>query len=229
MKLSDLLKQDPMPERAFGIVVDVEDFDPPAGLGEISFVAPLGPDGIDTDVLDVAISYLLTKKIEVTFEFAAEVPIKDPKYLVQLGTSIGAAISLLPPETDDEDAFWAYVQRLEGFVAVYGELANVSKPLLPITSYLEYLVVEMLDPASAANFTPTDPYVIERFASVMTLDRSDAMKERLREAFERYYGGREAFESHYRAQVAMIYAENEAVLNHVVQSQAAQDEAATVE
>lgn len=229
MNLSDLLNSNPVPERAFGVIADVVSFDPPPGLVEISLVAPESDEGIDYKVLDIAISYLLTKKVDVTVEFAAETAIKDPAYIMQVSSAIGLGVSLLPPTSDGEGEFEAYVSRLEQFVAVYCAQTTLAKPLLPVTSYLEYLMVEMLAPETAASFSPTDPYVIDRFASVMSSDRADAMKARMRAAFENFYGGKEAFEQHFHAQFQMIFDENEAVLEHFARSPEAAPMAATVE
>lgn len=193
MKLSELLAADPVPERAFGVVVDTDVFDPPPGLREISFRAPLAGKGeIDNDVLDVLISYLISN-VDVTVEIAAEDPIEEPPYLMSVAASIGFTLSFLPPLDGSDEAFERYVDRLVAFVPLYAAQPNFSKLIVPVTSYLEYLFVEAIDPAAAAVFAPTDPYVVDNFASVMPIERSDRLKARLRQAFVEFYGGEEAF------------------------------------
>lgn len=200
MQLSELMKLEPVPERVFGVVVDTTDvFDPPQGLKEISFVAPSTTDAIDPDLLDVAIAFQLSQ-VEVVIEVPAENEIANPSHFLDVLASVGISATFLPPAADHDVAFEAYVQRLETFVPLYASKAIFAKLLMPVTNYLEYLMIEIINPVMASSFVPTDPYVIERFASAMTGTRADQMKDRLRAAFAAYYGGADEFRAHCQAQ-----------------------------
>lgn len=200
MRLSDLLKLETVPERVFGVIVDTSDVsDPPPGLKEISFIAPPTAEAIDPDLLDVAIAYQLSQ-VEVVIEVPAANEIANPSYFMDVISSVGISVTFLPPADSDDAAFEAYIQRLETFVPLYSGKAIFSKLLMPVTNYLEYLMIEMLNPELATTFAPSDPYVIERFAGAMSGARADQMKARLRTAFENYYGGPEGFRGHCAAQ-----------------------------
>ena len=204
MLLSEILASEPVPERIYGVTVDQFQEKIPADLREIGLL--IAPDGVvDTDTFDVAIFYLMTEKIDVIIEVPADRPIKDSADLMAMSGSVGYHISLLPPQNDDDVEFEAYAQRLEQFAALFCESPNFTKLLMPVTSYFEYLVVEAIDPEAAAGFAPKDPYVLERFASVIGEARSDAFKARMRAVFEKSFGGAERFLAFRKSLVAEVY------------------------
>jgi hypothetical protein len=191
--LSALLAAESNPSTVYGVTVDIDDVTPPEGVTEIGLISALPDGSLEETVLDVAISYILAG-MSVTIELAAETEIADPKHLVSTAASIGASLSFLPPaDGSDNVAASAYIDRVEIFARAYAKQANFAKLLIPVTSYLQYLFVEVLDPDLAAEFKPTDSYLTDRFVSAMSPARVDEMKERIKLVFHEAFGGPEGF------------------------------------
>lgn len=219
MKLSELIAASPAPERAFGVEVDAESYDPPAGLKEISLVARTDADGFAEDVLDVAIAYRLAG-VDVILEIPSEQPIADTAYMMSVIANMNSHVALLPPVDASEESFERYVERVEAFVPHYARQRNFGRMLMPLTSYLEYLFVEAADPEKAKGFTPTDDFVLSRFHEPTSTERADRLKDRLRRAFESVYGGAEDFLAFRKAVMAGIFKDFERQLAEIAPAQA---------
>jgi hypothetical protein len=202
--ISELVASGSPAPAQYGIVVDVDDVTAPEGLREAGLLARLEGGELADDVLDIAISWTLAG-IDVTVEVPATEDCGEPKRLLSTVAAVGVHLSLLPPEDQSDEAFEAYTARVEGFTAAYARQANMGKFLAPVTSYLGYMFTEVLNPEAAANFQPTDDYVIESFHSKVPTERADALKARIRAAFHEAYGGEEGFATMARSLGATIY------------------------
>jgi|HigsolmetaAR203D_1030402.scaffolds.fasta_scaffold00286_18 hypothetical protein len=204
MLLSELLASETVPPVVYGIVPDVQNVDPPKGLREAGIIVGVNDNGeLDDFGLDLAISYA-TLGIATTVEVPAEVE-ADPHYLLPVVGGFNASLSLLPPVNPSDEAFEAYCQRIEAFARAYVSLGNFQKFLVPVTSYLEYMFIEVLSPERAAAFAPSDGHIIESFAKVVTPERADALKARIRAVFHEAFGGEEGFKAFARAMFGAIY------------------------
>lgn len=194
MKISELIAlraeaatQDPcaaLASTAFGIEVDegFMDFDPPPGLSEIGIVARFLTDGdLSEEVLDLVIAYgMHTSNISVMLEIPADAVIGDMRHTISTIEAINAGASFLPPDDLDEASFEAYCQRIETATEVWCSKVNFSNVLLPISSYFQHMVVELIDPNYAASFVPDDDYVVSRFHDRVPVEKSDILKARIR-------------------------------------------------
>ena len=178
----------------FGVEVDCDDVTPPRNIREIGLVAKTEGGELTNEVLDVAISYILSG-IDVLLEFPAGVDIGDPRHLMATAASVNASLSLLPPEELTDESFEAYCQRLEAMTAAYLKQLTMTKFVMPITNYLQYCYIEVLDPEQAKTFVPEDGYVLKRFHESMTIEQSDALKARVRKVIVENFGGEEGFRS----------------------------------
>lgn len=195
MTLSSQLIQEGSPSPSvFGVHIDVDDVTPPEGLREVSIVSPTENGEISDLILDVAISWTLAQ-CDVTLEIPFESEISDIKHMLSTVAAVGISLSLLPPEELSEDSFERYCSRVVGFAEAYVTQANMAKMLVPVTSYLGYMFIEALSPDTASDFKPSDDYIIERFHSKVSIERSDALKARIRKVFHEAYGGKEGFRS----------------------------------
>lgn len=202
--LSELLAEVDRPAAVFGLKVDVDDVTPPEGVREAGLVARFEGGDLDETVLDVAISYILAG-VEVTIEVPADAECGSAKQLVSLAASVGASLSLLPPSDPSDEAFESWCTRVDDFALAYATQANMAKFVLPVTSYLEYLVIEALSPEVASRFAPSDPYVVGNYASSVSPERSDAMKARVRAVFEGVHGGPDGLKAFLLAIVSAIH------------------------
>lgn len=175
-----------------GIVVDVDDITPPEGVSQVGLMTALPDGNLEETVLDAAISYILAG-ISVTIEVPAATAIPDAKHLVSTAASIGASLALLPPDESSKEATTAYIDRVAEFANAYANQANFAKFLIPVTSYLQYLFVEVLDPELASKFEPTDAYLIEEFIARMKPQDVDLMKDRIKSVFHEAFGGPDGF------------------------------------
>jgi len=203
-QLSELLSADAVAPVIYGIVVDTDNVLPPTGLKEAGILTNLPNGEIEDNVLDLVISYTLAG-VQVTLEIPASAPVSSATHLVSMAASISVSLSLLPPEDTSDEAFDAFVARVEDFARAYLGRAQFTKFIVPVTSYLEYLFIEVLNPEAAKSFAPSDPYILERFASVVTPERSDALKARLKAVFHETFGGEEGFQSFSKALFGAIY------------------------
>lgn len=193
-KLSELIKDresfEPENEEdffVFGIEVDIDDVTPPKHVREIGIIAKTEGGELTNEVLDVAISYVLAG-IDVLIEFPAEVDCGDVRHLMATAASVNASLSFLPPKELTDESFEAYCQRLEAVAAAYLKQLTMTKFVMPVTNYLQYCYIEVLDPDASRNFVPEDGYVLSRFHASMTLEQSDSLKERVRKVIVDNFG-----------------------------------------
>ncbi|MCV9965059.1 hypothetical protein OIU34_24485 [Pararhizobium sp. BT-229] len=194
MKLSELIAQREeavrkdakavLPTMAFGIEVDegYMEFDPPPGISEIGLIGRFKDDGDFADeILDLAISYQMSPvPVSVLIEIPAEAEFKDANHIVSTIEAVNAGVSFLPPEVLDDASFERYCQRIEAVTEAWCGKVNFSNVLLPVSSYFQHMVVELLNPGFAASFVPEDEYILERFHNPVPVERSDALKARIR-------------------------------------------------
>lgn len=189
MKLSELMNEgQAAPLAVYGVVVDEPSFVPPEGLQEIGLRLPLDSEGIDE--IDVAISYSMAG-VKTILEVPADKKDVDVAYMVSTAANIGVSLAVLPPQ--EEAGFEAWVDRICDFAVAYLKSGIYTKQLLPVTSYLEYMFVEVF--ADTKDYAPKDPYVIECFVKPLSVERSDAMKARLRAVIHEHFGGEERFKA----------------------------------
>lgn len=190
--LSDLLASSTKPPVVYGLEIDVDDITPPDGVNEVGIRSAIADGFLSESVLDVAISYILAG-VSVTIEVEAETPINNAKELISTAASIGASLSLLPPVDVTDASFETYLERVDEFTVAYTKQANFSKLLIPVTSYLQYLFIEVIDPEIAKEFRPTDSYLLNQFVDRLSPERIDIMKARIKSVFHEAYGGPEGF------------------------------------
>ncbi len=199
MKLSDLTSGSHAGVTSvYGVVVDEPSFVPPEGLKEIGVLVPLDSEGIDE--IDVAISYSMAG-VKTILEVPAEKKDVDAPYMVSTAANIGVSLSVLPPA--GPDGFDAWVERVCDFARAYLKSGIYAKELLPVTSFMEYMFVEVF--ADTSEYAPKDPYVIDRFVKTMTLEQSDQMKAKLREVIYDHFGGADAFKSFAHAMASRLH------------------------
>ncbi len=176
----------------FGIVIDTDDLVVPYGLREAGIRAKIVDGEIDFDTLDLAIEYRL-RGLDVMLEIADGDVIEDMGNLVSVAASTKISLSFLPPEDNSDEAFERYCLRVEDATRAYLNQPNMQQFVLPVTSYLEYMYLELLNPERAKTFQPDDEYMIRIFHQGMTVDRSDAMKARIRTIVHDHYDGEDGF------------------------------------
>jgi len=191
-KSSELIASGAPSPAVFGIEIDVDDVTPPEGLEQAAIVCPIVNGDIPDEILDVAISWTLAG-CDVTLEIPSDSPVGDAKRLLSTVAAVGISLSLLPPEGEDAAALEAYMARVEEFTRAYVRQGNMAKLLVPVTSYLGYMFIEVLDKAKSEGFVPSDPYILERFHSKVPVGRADQLKARIRSVFHEAYGGEEGF------------------------------------
>ncbi|MCS4089484.1 hypothetical protein [Rhizobium sp. BK176] len=193
---ADAVAKDPsaiLPTTVFGVEVDdgFMDTDVPPGLSEIGIVARfLGDGDLSEEILDLVIAYGMSpQKPSVLLEIPAEAEIVDIKHTISTIEAIGAGGSFLPPENLDDASFEAYCQRIEAATEVWCSNVNFDNVMLPISSYFQHMVVELLDPTYASNFVPDDGYVLSRFHERVPLEKSDILKARIRTVVRNAFTG----------------------------------------
>lgn len=197
-----LLSQVGEVESVYGVDVDIESFAPPIGLRAIGFIYKEDKGAIDTSLLDTIISYSLAG-VDVTIEVPFELGV-DAKDLISLASNLSTNLSMLPPLVVTDESIEAYAKLVGVLAERYFAMAGFSKMIYPLTSYVEYLVVEVVS-ADVSAYKPTDNYVIDSFASKMTVEQSDQLKDLLRAKIYEIHGDRAAFERYVRTIVKGVY------------------------
>jgi hypothetical protein len=210
MLLSELIIADKI-ESAFGITVDIESFTPPVGLKSVVFNYVEAQDSIDIRLLDTVISYSLAG-VDVTLD----IPFKedlDVDAIMSLALNLGVSISILPPKNITDESIISYSDILGRLAEHYFSSINLSKMIYPLTSYLEYMVVEHL--GAADTFEVTDNYMLESFANKMPIEASDKMKSILKTKVYDVHGGQEAFGIYVNSVVKGVFLQVESGLNRM--------------
>lgn len=202
MKLSELVALgDGCPQDVYGVVVDEPSFSPPAGLKRVGILWPMDGDAIDE--IDVVISYGMAG-VDVLMEIPGDREDVDVAMLVSTAANIGASLSILPPSNLTPESLAGWIERVCLFAKDYLKTSIFSKDMLPVTSYLEYMFRQSYGD-NLEGFAPTDPYIIERFVSGVSVDQSDAMKAALRAEVLAAFGGQEQFDTFAIALAQRVY------------------------
>nr|WP_250807650.1 hypothetical protein [Neorhizobium tomejilense] len=177
-------------QTVYGVEIDPEfvSFDPPHGITEIGLITRFNDGEFTDEVLDLTTAYqMAVARPSVLLEIPAEEDIGSIRHVVSTVENLKASASFLPPENLDDEGFEAYCQRLEAVAAEWVSRLGFATMILPVTSYFQHMIVELIDPALGASFVPDDAYILERFHSRIPVEKSDAMKARIRKVI------REAF------------------------------------
>lgn len=230
MLLQDIfLEENKDKKELFGIVLNsdsskIEYHTPPSNFEMLGFILDLDEEGlIKDDLLDVLINYRITNTqimIEVPSQLLLSKKI-DAKYLLQLSSNVDFMISVLPPNhiavgntvTDEE-----YSTIIEDFTKELLLKPNFDKFICPISSFMEYLMLETLlgdkEPA-IVNFKPQDPYIINTFVNNLSEESSNLFKGKIRNTIYDFYGSKEDFEDISSLMFKNIESKSEEIfLNH---------------
>lgn len=203
-KLSDILSLESTEKEYFGVIVDVDNVVPPENIKKIGFVCSLKDGEIPENLLDIAISYKLVG-IDVVLEIPYDNDIVDYRHFMMTIASLGVSVIFLPPSVDDETIFLNWVNNICNVIPVFLKQQNFTKVILPITSFIEYLYIEIINPELASKFSPIDPDIINLYQNVMTPDRISFLKDKMREVIYEEYGDKENFEKVSKAIFSSIY------------------------
>lgn len=196
-------------EELFNVIVDKESIElikfsaPPPNLNTLGLVLTLDEDNsIDTDLLDVIINYNSTN-LSVILEVPSHLISKNfvkAKELIQLCSNLSINISILPPGhqivdsvVTDED----YIKIISDLTDCIIEKNNFDRTVTPISNFMEYLMIEKIlgeNSSIIKNFKPNDPYIINNFSSILSLDTSNSFKNIIRNKLYDLYGGKENFD-----------------------------------
>ena len=210
MFLKEIFNQENLDkEELFGVFVDKDSMalsfstTPPSNLKMLGLVLVLDEENsIDTDLIDVIINYKLTN-LPVILEVPANLIVQNLvkcKELIQLSSNLDVSLSILPPGHSLVDSSVTendYVNIISELTDLIIEKPNFDKQVLPIANFMEYLMVEKIlgeNSAVVKNFKPTDPYIVDNFSSVLSVDASDAFKSVVRNKLYDFYGGQENFD-----------------------------------
>lgn len=225
MKLTELLAlteetRQNHPEVSFGVhgisvygvdVDNADDLTPPDWLKEVGIVLKIDDQGeIDENVLDVAISYRLSK-VKVLIEIPFREESLDEDYLLaSIATNMQVALSFLPPEDGSEESFQIYLEQIRRVCRAFFKRQNLDQMVMPVTNYLQYLFINLLRPNY--DFKVKDPYVIAMYADILGEERTDILKEVIREEVYDVYGGKEGFEEVAAGLMLGIFDETEKIV-----------------
>jgi hypothetical protein len=176
----------------FDVEVDEELFSPPAHVREIGVLATTTKGMVDDVVMDVLIAYHLAG-LDTILEFRHEVDFFDARHLVQTAAQSNASLSFIPPVDLNDESFEAYCLKMEAIAKAYMAQQAMTRFVMPVTNYLQHMFLEVMDPEKAKSFVPEDSYVLARFHTVMPVERSDALKARIRAVIVETAGGEEGF------------------------------------
>lgn len=208
-------------ERHFHVHVNEGSFDvqyasPPEDLQEISFIIKLSEeDGtLDDQLLDILVSYRLAK-VGVTIEVPLELLVKEKvtvTYLLNLTHNLDVALSFLPNghELCEKDlTIDDYKKVLGNVIEALTKKPNFSKFVYPVSNYFQYLMMEIiLGQEKLKNFKPEDPYVLDNFYNVLSLEDSDNFKNYIRGELYNFYGGEAEFKMVAGTMIKTLYDKN---------------------
>lgn len=173
---------------------------PPQNIESIGFVFKVDSDNmIDEGLLDIIISYKLTN-LSVLIEVPSHIFKQgiEPKYLLQLASNVDFAVSLLPPGHALVDASYTteeYTDLIKRFTDELLSRQNFDKAVVPITNFFQYVMIEkLLGKDGMGNFKVDDPYILENFATILSVENSDKFKKEIREKLYTFYGSEEEFD-----------------------------------
>lgn len=175
---------------------------PPEALENVGFLFKVDQDGmIEENLLDIIISYKLTN-LSVVVEVPAQLLVSgeiEPRYLLQLASNVDFSISLLPPghpKVDSSVTQEQYQKIIDSFTDELLSRQNFDKEIMPITSFFQYVMMEkLLGEDKMKAFKIEDIYVLENFATILSVENSDKFKASIRAKLYDFYGSQENFDS----------------------------------
>lgn len=190
-KISDLLsRNEGLAPHVFGVDVDTFDPQPLAGVRSIGFLAKVDEGQFDFDLMDTMIQYHQIHCqifIEVPFDF----PMSARDVLVIAG-SVSCNVIVRPPEEKTTENWLKWKDYTQEFLSALLELPAHSQEVLPVTSYIQYMSMNVMGHQPA---TLTDnPLMHEYFEKGMDTTTMDDLKSHLSQAILDYYGGAQEFE-----------------------------------
>lgn len=178
-------------QSVFNLKVDEGDLnliDKFSKLKEVGVTLQVDEDGI---ILDDLLDFLITLKLK-NINVVLEVDLNDeknksvePSYIYQLSTNAGFSISILPNLNDMD----GYREAIKRFTKELLNRPNFEQKVYPISSYMEYLVLEKVLGDKVKNFTPEDAYIVNDFVSKMSVEDSDNFKMDIKNILIENYGG----------------------------------------
>lgn len=196
-------------EEIFNILVDKDSTDlqysstPPTNLKMLGLVLILDEENsIDTDLIDIIINYKLTNLtvlLEVPAHLISNGFVKT-KEIIQLSSNLDVGLSILPPghplvESSVSEA--DYIKIISDLTDNIIEKPNFDKSVVPISNFMEYLMVEKIlgeNSNIVKNFKPSDSYIVDHYSSILNVGASDAFKNVIRTKLYDLYGGKENFD-----------------------------------
>ena len=208
MLLQDIFKEENINLKSIYCVeldensVKTEYATPPDALETVGFLFKVDEDGmIEESLLDIIISYKLTN-LSVVIEVPAHLLVSgeiEPKYLLQLASNVDFSVSLLPPghpKVDSSVTQEQYQKIIDAFTDELLSRQNFDKEIMPITSFFQYVMMEkLLGEEKMTAFKIQDSYIIEVFATILSVENSDKFKSSIRAKLYDYYGSKENFDS----------------------------------
>lgn len=197
----------------YGIDVDsAEDLTPPEWLKEVGIVLKIDDQGeIDENVLDVAISYRLSK-VKVLIEIPFREDQLDEDYLLaSIATNMQVALSFLPPEDESEEQFQLYLAQIRRVCQAFFKRQNLDQTIMPLTNYLQYMFINIIRPNY--EFKVKDPYVIAMYANILGEECTDILKDVIREEVYAAFGGQEEFEEVATGLLLSVFDETERIVS----------------
>lgn len=192
MKLSELLSSTVESGEVYGVDVDIDNITPPAWLKSVGLIYKENNGEIDETLIDTIISYALSG-VDVTLEVPAGSEVPDAKYLVSVAANAGFSVSLLLPENDDDSSWAAYSERLKSFTKAMLDHKTFGKYVNPISGFIEYLYIESWG-VQPSKTKPINEYISKSFASRISQERENEIKQAMRDAVYDYFGGKDGFD-----------------------------------
>jgi len=192
MKLSEIneLGADAKCGDYFNVEVDEAIIIPPPFLQGISVIAKMDGDTLESDLIDVIISYA-THGIELVLDVPAELDV-DIQYLIHIAANAKISISFLPPkDLEDKELMEKYCDRLYVASKIICGQRNFTKMAYPINNHLEYLYLNAVSGIDA--MSATDDYTKQSFISKLPLETVDHIKSYIKKGVFEFFGGEDEF------------------------------------
>lgn len=199
----------------YGIHIDkTEDLTVVDTVKEMGIIVTLDSDEqVSESVLDVAITYKLAKVkilLEIPFSLVkGKSETFNYDYFVSFANNLDVSLSFLPPKFDANNKenslleFQEYKYAINKLALSYFKMTNFSQNLMPLTNYIEYLFVHILD--SEKPFVVKDPYVLKYFANELSQEQIDELKEELKLTIYNAFDGQSNFEETAKALMKAVY------------------------
>ncbi|MFS1429235.1 hypothetical protein LMH73_019315 [Vibrio splendidus] len=183
--------------KIYGVEVDAYVAKIPAQLDEIGFVAKANEDedDLDDDLIDVLSHYYKSTKgtlkiiLEIPFDFELDAKsVIHNMHLLKFDTAL-----MLPKDEriKSEDAWMKFADQNIEYLNGLFDLTMVSKQVLPLNSYVQYL--QMIENGYAPETITNDEYINSRYVEGVDIELMDKMKDKLRVAIYDKFGGEAEF------------------------------------